>query len=92
MEEITQPAAQIHIRHLSGRNPVSGQFASSMLAQFRQALTEGSSALQQHGCTLHDVTRIVCTVDGTQDFSSCFTTLNEPVSYTHLTLPTILLV
>ncbi|WP_146044214.1 RidA family protein [Novacetimonas maltaceti] len=48
-----------------------------MLAQFRQALGRGSSLLQQHGHTLHDVTRIVCTVDGTREFASCFTTLSE---------------
>lgn len=77
MKEITRPHADIHIRHLTGRDPDTGLFPPALLAQFRQALAQGASELQRDGYTLQDVTHIVFTLTGTKDFTSSFSLLNE---------------
>lgn len=77
MEKLTRPNAEIHIRHLTGRNPGNGEFAPSLVAQLRLALAQGASELEQHGYSLRDVTRIIFTLSGTEGFSACFSTLNE---------------
>lgn len=77
MREITRPQADIHIRHLTGCDPDTGQFPPALLAQFHQALTQGAAELQRDGYSLHDVTHIVFTLTGTADFSSSFALLNE---------------
>ncbi|WP_281649521.1 RidA family protein [Novacetimonas hansenii] len=77
MKETTRPNEDIHIRHLTGQDLATGQFAPTMLGQFRHALAQGADILEQHGSSLHDVTRMVVTLTKTDEFASCFTTLNE---------------